>query len=89
MQEASLQGILRIVLIIFLVYFGLKILIRWFGPMLLRYVLKKLGNKFQDQYRQASGFEKQKDETILKSKRPKERKSKEKVGEYIDFEEID
>lgn len=87
MLEASLAALIKTVLIILLVYFGFKILFRWFGPMILRYFLKKVGRQFQQQFGQKAG-EKEGEVTIDKKSSQNHRSNK-KVGEYIDYEEID
>ena len=94
MQEASISGVLKVLLIVLLIYFGLKLIIRWFGPILLRYILKKVGKKFGQDFSQfgqqnkRSGRKREGEVTI--EKKPKNsRRSKKDVGEYIDYEEID
>jgi hypothetical protein len=95
-QEASVMGLLKTVLIILLFYFGFKILARLFAPLLLRFVAKKAEQKFGDQFggfkNQANQKQQQKQkegETVI-DKMPKQNKSSnEKVGEYIDYEELD
>ncbi len=94
MLEASFTGVLRTVLIILLVYFGLKIFLRYFGPMILRYFMKKMGRKFEKQFNQQfGGFQEQarnKEGKVSIDKKPKSnQRSDKKVGEYIDYEEID
>ena len=92
MQEASLSEVLRVVLIIFLIYFGIKLIIRWFGPILLRYILKRIGKKFGQNFSQFDPSQKQKAPSgkVTIDKNPKNKsKSKKDVGEYIDYEEID
>ena len=91
MQEASLSEVLRVVLIILLIYFGLKLIIRWFGPLLLRYILKKVGKKFEQKFSQfdPSGQAKNEGDVSIDKKPKNNRKSNKEVGEYIDYEEID
>lgn len=94
MLEASLSGVLKTVLIVLLVYFGLKIIFRFFGPMLLRYFMKKMGRKFEQQFNQQFGNQRQqknpKEGNVSIDKNPKnKRRSNKNVGEYIDYEEID
>ena len=60
MQEASLSEVLRVVLIILLIYFGIKLIIRWFGPILLRWILKRVGKKFGQNFSQFRSFPKAK-----------------------------
>ncbi|MFV8225703.1 DUF4834 family protein [Christiangramia aquimixticola] len=93
MLEASLSGVLKTVLIILLVYFGLKILIRFFGPLLLKYFMKKMGKKFEQQFKQGFGGPanppREKGKVTIDKKPGNNRSSDKKVGEYIDYEEID
>lgn len=93
-QEASAVGLLRTVLIILLVYFGVKILTRLFAPLLLRFVAKKAEQKFGQQFggfqNQARQTQQQKaGETVIDKMPDQNRASNKKVGEYIDYEEID
>lgn len=89
MQEASLQGVLKIILIILLIYYGLKVVTRLFGPLLLKYVTKKAGEKFQQQFSQYQRPQQSTEGKITIEKKPKQNSSNKDVGEYIDYEEID
>ena len=91
MQEASLGGVLKVVLIVLLIYFGLKIFLRWFGPIILRYFLRKIGKKFGAQFQNFDPTARTKKEgDVSIDKKPSEKpKSRKDVGEYIDYEEID
>ncbi len=89
MQEASLPGVLKVILIILLIYYGLKVLTRIFGPLLLRYVTKKAGEKFQQQFSQYQQPQQPTDEDVIINKKTKQKPSNKNVGEYIDYEEID
>lgn len=91
MHEASFSEVIRVVLIVLLIYFGLKLIIRWFGPLLLKYILRRVGKKFEQKF---GGFdpasERKKEGDVSIDKKPKKnRQSKKDVGEYIDYEEID
>ena len=95
-QEASAMGLLRTILIILLVYFGIKILSRIFAPLLMRFVAKKAEEKFGQQF---GGFQnkntqkqqqKQKEGETVIDKMPNQQKSSNSdVGEYVDYEEVD
>lgn len=89
MYEASFSGVLKTVLIVLLVYFGFKIFIRFFGPMILKYFMKKVGSQFQQQFNQATKAQKEEGEVSIDKKTAANRESNKKVGEYIDYEEID
>ena len=89
MSEAAFSDVLEVILIILLVYFGFKILIRWFGPILLRYFLKRVGKQFEKKFGQFNQQQKTPDTSSLNKKPAKRKKSNNEVGEYIDYEEID
>ncbi|WP_136481155.1 DUF4834 family protein [Cognatitamlana onchidii] len=92
-QYASATGLVRMILIILLVYFGVKILARLFMPFLLKFVAKKAEQRFGEQF---GGFQKhthqQKERPegeVSIDKIPKTKSSNKDVGDYVDFEEID
>lgn len=93
MHEASFSEVIRVILIVLLIYFGLKLIFRWFGPILLRYILRRVGKKFGQQFDQqfnSSRKPRNEGEVTIEKKPRKKRKSKnDDVGEYIDYEEID
>ncbi|MBQ0735410.1 DUF4834 family protein [Aquimarina celericrescens] len=89
MQEASLQGVLKVILIILLIYYGLKVLTRLFGPLLFRYVTKKAGEKFEQHFGKYQQPQQTKKGEVTIEKKPKQKSSNKDVGEYIDFEELD
>lgn len=93
METASFTGIVRTIFYILMFYYVFKFLAKLFLPLLVKKVVQKAGENFQQQqrYAQDNSWEKTstKDEVIFntaKSKNPRETK---KVGEYVDYEEID
>ena len=93
LQQASLTGLVRMILIILLIYYGVKILSRLFGPLLLKYIAKKAEQKFGAQFGQ---FQQRPQEKNVKKegevsidKMPNMKTSNKDVGEYVDYEEID
>lgn len=96
MIEASFSEVLEVILIFLLIYFGFRLLIRWFGPMLLRYFLKKVGQKVERKFGQAWTHDmnhtrrnNQPEAEINPKGKTKHPRSKKDVGEYIDYEEIE
>ncbi|WP_224482938.1 DUF4834 family protein [Robertkochia aurantiaca] len=86
---------LRTILIILLILFGLRILSRLFAPFLIKFASRKMEKEMEKRFggnRARSGEETRKEgETVIDKgsvKRP-DKNSSEKVGEYIDFEELD
>jgi len=91
MQMASFTGFLRTILIILLVWYGIKILMRLFAPYLVRYMSKKMQERFsgQAQPRQEERNHPKEGETIIDKIPERRQTSDKKVGEYVDYEEID
>jgi hypothetical protein len=84
---------LKTVLIILLVYMGLKFLLKLLKPYLMRYIAKKAGKQFEQAFG-ANPFPQQeareKEGSISIDKIPtQKRKATSTVGEYVDYEEID
>ena len=87
MYEASIPGLIRTILIIMLIYYGVKILFRLFFPLFVKYILKKAESNFQQQFNKNQQQQTQ-SSAPFNQNQPKPNASK-KVGEYIDFEEIE
>ena len=83
---------LKTILIILLVYYGLKFFLRLLSPYLLRYITKKATQRFEGAFN-ASSFQSVNEEpegsVTVDSMPGNKRSSNNEVGEYIDFEEID
>ena len=86
-----MMSFVETILIILLVYYAVKFLLKLAAPYLLRYVSKKATQKFGD----AFGKESQPNKntaagSVTIDKMPSSKsKSKNTVGEYVDFEEVD
>lgn len=89
LQEASVVGLVKILLIILLIYFGVKILSRLFAPFLLKFVAKKAEQKFGQQFNNQRYETPKREGEISIDKMPKQRQSNKDVGDYVDYEEID
>ena len=82
---AELNGFLKTLVIILLVYFAIRFSAKLLWPYLLRYITKKAGQKMESAFK---GFQQQTQQAGAPAQEvPK--KSNEVVGEYIDYEEID
>ena len=89
MQTASFLNLLETLLIIVLIYYGLKFLARLFFPIMVKTVVEKAQENFQQQQQNYQRNQNTQDDfvnTNRKSDKPRETK---KVGEYIDYEDID
>ena len=83
---------LKTILIILLVYYGLKFLFKLISPYLMRYISKKAGQKFEEAFgaNPASAEPSQKEGSVTIDKMPSSgRKSNTDVGDYVDYEEVD
>lgn len=91
-QEASVTGLIRIILIIMLIYYGIKIVSRLLTPFLIKYVSKKaeerFGAGFGPQANRSQEASKKEGEVTI-DKMPNRKSSNKQVGEYVDYEEID
>lgn len=88
METASFTGFIKTLFWLILAYYAVKFLIRMFAPMLLQQVVKKAEQNFQQHQQQQYNHSQQQQQayTAPKQEMPKEKK---KVGEYIDYEEIE
>jgi len=91
METASFSGVLKAIFYFIVFYYAFKFLARLFLPVLVKKAVEKAGQNFQ-QYNQSQSYNQaasSKDEIVYdtsKSTKPRETK---KVGEYVDYEEID
>ncbi|GAA0745946.1 MULTISPECIES: DUF4834 family protein [Flavobacteriaceae] len=91
-QTASFIGFLRTILIILLVYYGIKLLMRIFAPYLMRYMSKKMQERFGGQFQQYQNnqqTQQREGETVIDKMPERQKSSNKTVGEYVDYEEID
>ncbi len=90
METASFNNFIRTIIWIVLIYYAIKFFIKLFGPMIFQAAVKKAGQNFQQHYQQQQHYQheqpQQQNFTPPKQDKPHEKK---KVGEYIDYEEIE
>lgn len=88
MEMASFTGFVKTLLYIILGYYALKFLMRVFAPILVQKTAQKVHQKMEEQMRNQQNAYKntQQSQNTTQKEMPKEKK---KVGEYVDFEEID
>jgi hypothetical protein len=87
------MGFIKMIIELMLFYYVIKFLAKLFLPIVVKKVVKKANENFQQQYQNQQPKQsnyKQKDGVILDdSKVEKVVKTNSKVGEYVDFEEIE
>jgi len=81
MQEASFRNIIYTLFWIVVIYYALKFLAKLLLPIMAKKVVEKAEQQFRNQHEQYQNAQQSKKDT-----KPKESK---KVGDYIDYEEIE
>lgn len=93
MQYASFSGFIRTLFYIMAFYYIFKFLARLFLPVLVKKVVEKAGENFQKQQQnyQANSWQRtsNNDEIIIDTANAKKSRETKKVGDYVDYEEID
>lgn len=88
--EAGLITFLRTVFIIMAVYFGIKFLIRYLSPLMLKWFIKKQQDKYSQNsasYNSSNNNSRKEGEVHIK-KSSKERHHTDEIGDYVDYEEV-
>lgn len=88
LQHASVTGLVRMILLILVIYFGIKILARLLMPFFVKYIVKKTEQRFGSQNQRQQEPPKKEGEITIE-KMPKTKASNNDVGDYVDYEEID
>jgi len=88
MEMASFAGFIETLFYILMFYYVFKFLARLFLPYMVKKVVEKAGQNFQHNYQNQQNSNTTQDSNPLNSTDSKPRENK-KVGEYVDFEEID
>jgi hypothetical protein len=93
MQTASFTGFIETIFYMIAFYYIFKFLAKLFLPLLVKKVVQKAGENFQkqQQYSQDNSWNKtqSKDEVIYNTTNSKNPRETKKVGDYVDYEEID
>jgi DNA integrity scanning protein DisA with diadenylate cyclase activity len=94
MQEASFTNLFKTIMWIIAFYYIFKFLARIFLPVLVKKAVEKAGENFQrqQQYGQDNSWQKTRtnnDEIIINTANAKNPRETKKVGDYVDYEEID
>ena len=81
---------MKVLAIIFLTYFFFKYTIRLLAP----FIIKRFANKMQDKFRQEfnqqyKNNDSKEGEVTIENKKKSSNSKTDKVGDYVDFEEID
>jgi len=93
LQQASMQGFIRTVLIIVGIWYAFKFLMRLLAPYLMKKMVQKAESNFRQNYDQQFGNTQNqyqnKESSHTNSSNSHNPRSTKKIGEYIDYEEIE
>ena len=88
MEMASFAGFIETLFYILMFYYVFKFLARLFLPYMVKKVVEKAGQNFQQQYQNPQNQSNTQDFNPGNPTDSKPRETK-KVGDYVDYEEID
>ena len=83
------MGFLRTILIIMLIYYGIKFLGRLLAPVLLKRFTKKMQDRFQQQYQDPQNPPQEEGKVTLEKTNTSTKTKLDDVGDYVDFEEVE
>jgi hypothetical protein len=93
MQEASFSGFIKTLFYILAFYYIFRFLVKLFFPIVVKKVVEKASENFQKQYQQSQGNSWKKtannEEIIIDTANAKKSRETKKVGDYVDYEEIE
>ena len=81
---------MKVLAIIFLTYFFFKYTIRLLAPFLIKRFANKMQDKFRQEFNQQyKNNDSKEGEVTIENKKKSSNSKTDKVGDYIDFEEVD
>ena len=93
MQTASFTGFIKAIFYMIAFYYIFRFLAKLFLPLLVKKVVEKAGQNMQQQYQnqQQNTWKKSqtREEVIIDTANAKNPRETKKVGDYVDYEEID
>ncbi len=84
-----LVNFLRTLIIIAIIYYGIRLFTRYILPMLVDKGIKNMQQKMQDQQRHRQQTTRRDGDVTIESNKNNSKNSGQKQGEYVDFEEVD
>ena len=81
---------MKVLAIIFLTYFVFKYTIRLLAPFLIKRFANKMQDKFRQEFNQQyKNNDSKEGEVTIENKKKSSNSKTDKVGDYVDFEEVD
>lgn len=89
-QQASMTGLVRLLLIILIIYAIYRILARYVFPFAVRYYLKRMEREFYNRNPHLRDEPKKKEGDVTIEQQPGKTKGKisDDTGEYVDYQDI-
>jgi len=89
-----MNSFLQTILIILLVYYGLKIIFKFSKPYLIKYIAKKASDRFgqtfgNDPFNNSSRKKENEGAISIDKSKANTKTSNPEVGEYVDYEELE
>ncbi len=89
-----MDSFLQTILIILLVYYGLKIIFKFSKPYLMKYIAKKANERFGkafggDPFNNSSTKTKEEGKITIDKSQANTKTSNPEVGEYVDYEDVE
>lgn len=84
-----LTNTLRTILIIVLIYYGIRFLTRYVLPLFVNKGVKDMQQRMYEQQRQNQRNTRREGEVTIESKNQNGKYSRQNQGEYVDFEEVE
>jgi hypothetical protein len=88
MYEASFTGLIRVLAIILIVYYGFKLIAQYVLPLFIKKTMSKMEDRFRAQQESQQPVGKV-GETVIDKKPKTEQNQTLNDGEYIDYEEVE
>ena len=85
----SANGFLRTLVIIVLIFYGIRLFARYVLPLLVDKGLKNMQQKMQDQQRQSQRSTRPPGDVTIEYKNRTGKNSSQTKGDYVDFEEVE
>ncbi|MBP4143117.1 DUF4834 family protein [Flavobacterium sp. I-SCBP12n] len=89
MQTASFTGFIKAIFYMIAFYYIFRFLAKLFLPLLVKKVVEKAGQNMQQQQQDTWQKTQTKEEILYNSNSSKNPRETKKVGDYVDYEEID
>lgn len=85
----SINGFIRTIFILVLIFYGIRIFARYVLPLLVDKGIKNMQQKMQDQQRQSQRSTRPPGDVTIEYNNRSGKNSTQNKGEYVDFEEVD